>query len=93
MSERPLLERMGSMVRSLGRVGQMNAAVLMLDAAGEITRLREELRQKDAAAPDLLAKLREVLDFYDALPSEHAPGEVELLDSITAILKATGGGT
>ncbi len=39
-----------------------------------------------AAAPDLLAKLSEVLDFYDALSSEHAPGEVELLDSITALL-------
>ena len=39
-----------------------------------------------AAAPELLAKLNEVLDFYDALPSEHAPGEVELLDSITALI-------
>lgn len=38
------------MTRSLGRVGQMNAAVLMLDAAAEITRLRESLRQKEASA-------------------------------------------
>lgn len=42
-------------------------------------------------APEMLAKLNEVLDFYDALPTEHAPGEVELLDSITALIaKALG---
>lgn len=41
---------------------------------------------------ELLAKLKEVLDFYDALPTAHAVGEVELLDSITTLIaKATGG--
>lgn len=41
---------------------------------------------------ELLAKLKEVLDFYDALPNAHAVGEVELLDSITALIaKAKGG--
>lgn len=43
-----------------------------------------EVRQ--ATHNPALAKLKEVLDFYDALPSEHAKGEVELLDSITALL-------
>lgn len=44
-----------------------------------------------AAAPELLAKLNEVLDFYDALPSEHADGEAELLDSVTALITKTTG--
>lgn len=39
---------------------------------------------------ELVALLERVLDFYDALPTEHAPGEVELLDSITAAISRTG---
>lgn len=45
-----------------------------------------QLAQADEAISELSAKLKEVINFYDFLPTDHAPGEVELLDSITALL-------
>lgn len=90
MSERPLLERMASMTRSLGRVGQMNAAVLMLDASAEIIRLTEALRRTEGRGePDYAGTLDPLTALEDLLSDmkagvAHTTGSFERAEAALA---------
>lgn len=51
-----------------------------------IDKIMNQLAQADQVIDAMIAKLKEVTDFYDLLPSKHAKGEAELLDSITDLI-------